>query len=286
MNVTIPETIKLKKKQKIIYISIIAFCIIAIIMAFYVQFYARLDYLEMLGIKQSEYGKLDEERAETLKSNFDSLFNNNVQNVSEKNNEKRKDKEKSIVYTSLEKKDVKQNNYDIDVHIPYINVENESVDKINKEIESVFTAKANSLLNSENKNAIYMVTYTANIEYDILSVMIKANLKEGTSAQRLIIQTYNYDLRNNKEIDLEEVLRIRNIEISTMQNKINKEVEKEEKKVEDLKSLGYNIYNRDTSSDIYKVENTKTFYVTNEAVYVIYAYGNDAFTSEKDLIVV
>ena len=50
--------------------------------------------------------------------------------------------------------------------------------------------------------------------------MIRSNLKEGSSAQRVIIETYNYDLRNNKEISLEEVLRIENIEQSALQEKI------------------------------------------------------------------
>lgn len=51
--------------------------------------------------------------------------------------------------------------------------------------------------------------YVANVQDDILSLMIRSNLKEGVSAQRIIIQTYNYDLRNNKEINLEEVLKIK-----------------------------------------------------------------------------
>lgn len=57
------------------------------------------------------------------------------------------------------------------------------------------------------KNVIFTVEYVANVQDDILSLMIKSNLKEGSNAQRIIIQTYNYDLRNNKEISLERVLK-------------------------------------------------------------------------------
>ena len=116
--------------------------------------------------------------------------------------------------------------------------------------------------------------------------MIHSNLKEGTSAQRVIVETYNYDLRNNKEISLEEVLRIENIEQDQMQNKIKSEIEIEQKKVEDLKNLGYNIYSRDVKSDTYNIENSNQFYLTNDTLYIVYPYGNETFTSEMDLIII
>ena len=115
--------------------------------------------------------------------------------------------------------------------------------------------------------------------------MIKSNLKEGSNAQRIIIQTYNYDLRNNKEISLEEVLKIEQIDKHDVQNKIKQEIDSEEKKVKDLKQLGYNIYDRDISSDIYNIENTTEFYLTVSELNLIYAYGNDSQTSEKDLVI-
>ena len=128
--------------------------------------------------------------------------------------------------------------------------------------------------------------YVANVQDDILSLMIRSNLKEGVSAQRIIIQTYNYDLRNNKEINLEEVLKIKNIDKSELQSKITDSIKTEQKKVEDLEKLGYNVYSRDVSNDMYKIENSKEFYLTNDTLYIIYAYGNDNFTSEIDLIVI
>lgn len=286
MNVTLPEKTKLKKKELIIYISIIIFCIISIIIAFYVQFYARIDFGTLVGIDSKEYNKKSEEQIQLLKSDFDKIFNNSVENVSEQNNEKRKEEDKSIVYTGLEKKENKLNSYDIEVHIPHINIESQVIDKYNKEIEDVFVSKTESVLKSENKNVIYTVEYAANIEYDILSLIIRSNLKEGSSAQRVIIQTYNYDLRNNKEISLEEVLKIKNINTDEIQSQIRSEIELEQKKVEDLKKVGYNIYSRDTSSNMYNIENSEQFYLTNDALYVIYAYGNDTFTSEMDMIII
>lgn len=53
----------------------------------------------------------------------------------------------------------------------------------------------------------------------------------------------------------------------------------------DLKELGLNIYDRDVSSDIYSLEKSTEFYVTNDTLYIIYAYGNSNLTSEMDLII-
>ena len=286
MNVTLPEKTAIKKKVLIIYISIVIFCLISIIVAFYVQFYARIDLGFLIGKEPQQYGKKTEEEVQELKIDFDKIFNNSVKNVSEQNNEKRKDKEKSLIYTEVEKKENKVNAYDIDVNIPQINIGNKIIDEYNKEILDIFKSKADSVQNSENKNIIYTVEYTANIEYDILSLIIKSNLKEGASAQRIIIQTYNYDLRNNKEISLEEVLKIKNINVKETENQIKNEIEIEQKKVEDLKKLGYNIYSRDSNSDMYNIKNSKQFYLSENAIYIIYPYGNDTFTSEMDMIII
>ena len=58
---------------------------------------------------------------------------------------------------------------------------------------------------------MYNVDYVANVQDGILSLIIKASLKQGSNAQKIMIQTYNYDLRNNKEINLQEVLKIEKI---------------------------------------------------------------------------
>lgn len=285
MNVTLPEKNKIKKKQLIIYISIIVICIISIIIAFYVQFYARIDIGNLVGIaEEKEFGKKTEEEEEALKSDFNQIFNNVIEDDGQNNN-KKSESDKSIVYTKYEKKESKLNSYDLEVHIPYINVENEVIEQYNKEIEDIFVKIANNVLQSENRNIIYTVDYAANVQEGILSVVIKSNLKEGSKAQKVIIQTYSYDLRNNKEINLEEILRIANLDKQVVQNKINSEIAVEQKKVEDLKKLGYNIYSRDTSSDIYNIENSTEFYLTDKVLYIIYAYGNETNTSEMDLVV-
>lgn len=285
----IPEKLnyKISRNQIIIYTTIILFCIISIIVASYVQFYARIDFAEMIGIKKKEeYASKTEEQIELIKSEFDSIFKNNIQNDDGNNDNKKEYKDRSLVCTKYEKQDTKTNGYEININIPYININNETIKKYNEEIENIFASKARSVLNSENKNIIYTVEYTANVEDDILSLIIRSNLKEGASAQRVIIQTYNYDLRNNKEISLSEILKIEQLDKQEIQDKINNTIQEEEKKVEDLRKLGYNIFNRDITSDIYYIENSREFYYTADALYIIYAYGNDSYTSEMDLIII
>lgn len=285
MKVVLPERNPFKKREIVVYVLILLVCIISIIIAFYVQFYARIDVGKMLGFNtEVELGNKTEEETELLKVEFDQIFTNSIENGEVQEN-KKKESDKPLVYTKTEKKESKLNSYDIEVHIPYINIDNEKIEEYNKEIED-FVDKTNSVLESQNRNTIYTVEYVANVHDDILSLMIRSNLKEGSSAQRVIIQTYNYDLRNNKEITLEEVLKIKNVNLSEVQEKIKKEINVEQKKVEDLKNLGYNIYSRDVASDIYDIENSKEFYLTNDTLYIIYAYGNETFTSEMDLIVI
>ena len=285
MNVVLPEKKVFNKRQIAIYVAIIVICIVSIVIGFSVQFYARIDIGRLFGFEaKSELGNKTEEQVEVLKSEFDQIFTNGIEN-GEGQDHKKKEPDKPLVYTRIEGENNKLNSYDVKVHIPYINIDNEIIEGSNKQIED-FVDKTSSILESQNKNIIYTVEYVANVQNDILSLMIRSNLKEGSSAQRVIIQTYNYDLRNNKEISLEEVLKIENINPSELQSKIKNDISIEQKKVEDLKNLGYNIYSRDITSDRYKLENSKQFYLTNDTLYIIYAYGNDTFTSETDLIII
>ena len=286
MNVTLPEKEGIKKGQIILYVSIILICIICVIVAFYVQFYARIDLGSFIGLgSESAYGNKTEDEVLTLQSEFSSLFINGTNNDNGENNNKKQEQDKDLVYTSYQRKESKLNSYNLEVNIPHINVDNEITNEYNKEIEDIFLTLANNVLQTENSNIIYTVDYVSNVQDGILSLMIRASLKEGSNAQKVIIQTYNYDLRNNKEITLQEVLKIEKLDEQNIQNRINSKVQEEEEKAKDLQSLGYNIYSRDTSSDIYKIENSTEFYLSANALYIIYAYGNEANTSEMDLVI-
>lgn len=280
MNVTLPET-KLYLKYKIIYSVIICICILSIILVIYGQF--------IEGKTVTTIGKLkgkSEEGYEILKTDFDKLFKNELKNYDDKYKGKKDKLNQDLVYTSYKKVENEDNSYDINVRIPHINVKGEQIEKYNKEIENTFKNKAENIMETKNKNSIYTVDYTAYIQDGILSVAIKANLKEGNSAQRIIVKTYNYSLDEDKEVNLEDVLKLENVQKEFVQSKIEQEVKNENKKAEDLKALGYDIFERDLNSDKYKVENIEEFYIDDGSIYIIFAYGNEKRTSEMDLVVI
>lgn len=286
MNVTKPEKVGISKRGIIIYSIIIFICMIALLVAFYVQFYKRIDLSRLVGINQEEkFGNKSQDEIIELEADFVKLFNNTLDNKEGNYNNKKSEIDKELVYTAFEKKETKVNSFDLEVHIPEINIKSEVVDEYNKEIKETFIDFVDKILQSENRNVIYTVDYTANIQNGILSVMIHSNFKEGTKAQKVIVKTYNYDLRNNKELKLQEVVGFEQLNENKIQDMINTKIEAEQKKVKDLEGLGYNIYNRDIKNDIYKIENTEEFYMTEDVIYIIYPYGNNAETSEMDLVI-
>lgn len=282
MNVTLPEKNKINKRRIIIYSIAIFACILAIVVVIGIQILGSDVVDNFFGV--SKITKKTEEEENRLKANFDTLFQNQLENNSSCE-VKKIDKNKDIVYTNYENTDKSANNYEMNVNLPYINIKNQSVQDYNENIKNIFQAKAEEVLKSTNSNVIYTVKYEAYIENNILSLIIYSDLKQDASAQRIIIQTFNFNLETNKELTLEDIIKIYELDEKTVQDKIDNEIKNEEKKAEDLKALGYNVFTRDTKSDMYKIKNATEFFVHNNNLYIIYAYGNDKLTSERDIVV-
>ena len=282
MNVTLPEKNKINKRRIIIYSIAIFACILAIVVVIGIQILGNDVVDNFFGV--SKITKKTEEEENRLKANFDTLFQNQLENNSSCE-VKKIDKNKDIVYTNYENTDKSANNYEMNVNLPYINIKNQSVQDYNENIKNIFQAKAEEVLKSTNSNIIYTVKYEAYIENNILSLIIYSDLKQDASAQRIIIQTFNFNLETNKELTLEDIIKIYELDEKTVQDKIDNEIKTEEKKAEDLKALGYNVFTRDTKSDMYKIKNATEFFVHNNNLYIIYANGNDKLTSERDIVV-
>ena len=90
----------------------------------------------------------------------------------------------------------------------------------------------------------------------------------------------------NNVINLEDAINEFKLKKNEVQTKINTDIQNEENKSEELIKLGYNVFSRDTKSDIYKVENISEYFIYNNNIYVIFAYGNDKMTSEKDIVII
>ena len=71
-----------------------------------------------------------------------------------------------------------------------------------------------------------------------------------------------------------------------VQNKINSIIKEENKKVQQLKNIGYNILERNINSGMYYIENTTDFFIYNKNLYIIYAYGNNNTTTEMDIVII
>lgn len=282
MNLELPEKEKIPKKRIIMYVIILLICVIAVIVVVGVQILGNDVVDNMFGI--NKITKRTEEEEASLKANFENIFDNQIEDKGEYKIQKVKQDE-NLVYTNYTKED-KNEKHEIDVNLPYININNEETDNFNKEIENTFKGKAEEILKDSNQNIIYIVKYKAYVENNILSLVIYSDLKQNTSAQRVIVQTFNFDLKENKKLALEDVIDSFDLKKADVQNKINIDIQKEQKKSEDLIKLGYNIFSRDINSDIYKVENASEYFVYNNNIYIIFAYGNKRITSEKDIVII
>lgn len=282
MNVTLPEKEKINKKRISIYMISIILCILALIAIVIVQILGSDVLDSMVGI--NKLVKRSDKEEEILKANFESILLNEIKGTANCSVQKEKNNEE-IVYTTYEKKD-KNENYEIDVNLPYINIKNSKVQNFNKEINNTFKVKAEEILKSKDTNSMYIVKYEANIENDILSIIIYSNLKQNSNAQRSIVQTYTYNLTENKEMNLEDVINIYELNKNDVQAEIKEEVKQEQKKAEDLRSIGYNVFSRDLESNIYKINNITEFFIYNNNIYIVFAYGNESLTSEMDLVII
>jgi len=261
------------KKRKIMFIIIGVVCFISIVLAILYQ---------IIQLKTPPVIKEEKEIVE-----FKTIFNNelNEQGYPIKALEKFNE-DKKIVYTLDERKEKSDGKYDIDVKIPIININNHEITNIDKEIEDTFKEKIDNIMASEEEyEIIYTVEYTAYINENILSLAIKSTLKEGIKAQRVIIKTYTYNMTTNEVIDIDEMMSIKKLNKATVQGEINRVVSENAKQAQSLIDLGYKVYERNLSDEMYKIENVSNFfYGPDGALYIIYAYGNNSYTSELDIV--
>lgn len=285
MNVVLPEKDKVSKKRIAIYVILISICVLALIVAVCVQILGNDFTNSIFGVSTLK-SKTEEEEQE-LRVNFDNLFLNNLQINGEMTQDISKvDENQDYVFTKYSTEEKNTGNYELSINIPYINIDSEVVNEFNTEIEEIFERKVESILESEDKNVLFTIEYQAYVENNILSVIIKSNLKQGSAAQQVIVQTYNYDLLNQKAVTLSDEIELLGLDKNAIQSKIREEIKQEQQKAEDLQDLGYEIYSRDSNSDMYDIENSNVFFLHEQNLYIIYPYGNDALTSEMDLVII
>lgn len=275
------------KNPKIMYVLISIFCIFAIVAGIYAQF-IDANYGGLNNEKNDSKNIMQQKEQKEIKDNFNTLFTNNLNlggfdttGIQKINNEQ------DIVYTVYEKEEI-TDSYEVNIHIPVINIKNELSNTFNQLTQAIFINKANEVLkktDTSNKT-IYSIEYASYVNNNILSLIIKSTLKEGNSAQRIIVQTYNYSLETNTQATLLDLINIKKINKEEVNTKIKEVVTIANKEAETLKNMGYNqIYYRDLASEIYNVDNASTYFLgPNQELYIVYAYGNGEFTSEMDIV--
>ena len=275
--------VKIPKSQIFCFALIMIVCIIAIVEALYYVMNPNIqDKKDVAENSLSNTGITDM----TLVDNFDDVFQNSFKNTNTSEEAEKIEADKDYIYTSYEKAEVNSGNYEIDVKIPMININSEEIKSYNEDIKQVFQDKAESILNGGSNRSVYSVDYEAFLNNNILSIVIRSTLKEGSNPQRVIIQTYCYNIKEMKKVEFSDIMTLKNLDTNTVQEKIRKQVQGKQEEAKALQQLGYSVYIRDLRSDRYDVENITNFFIDeNNNVYVIYAYGNSSNTDVTDIVI-
>ena len=282
MNVQLPKEYKVRKRDIVIYTICIIICVVALTIVVTMQVLG-----EGITNKVFHTNKLQiasEEEQLKLRTDFENMFTNKIEGKIE--NVEKKDESKDIIFTVYENEDNISENYTLNVHIPNFNIKDENIEELNNKISTEYKQKVNQILNNKGNQIIYSVEYSAYIENEIIFLIIRSNLKESNNAQNQMVYTYNYDLKNKKEITLENIIEKLKYNKNDVQKAIQNYIEEQEKNSKSLKNLGYGIYVRNSKDEMYKIENTKNFFVKNNKIYIIYPYGNTSATSEMDIVII
>lgn len=213
------------------------------------------------------------ESEKNIENNFSKLF----QNV------QYDEKDDDLVKIVYEYENNIENRYDVNVHIPKINLE--TCASINDEILEIFGLKLLDIVKNNGEYTRYTVDYVYSVNDTIISLVIRATLKEGNNPQRAIIKTYNYDVGSSTVVSLMEILEDKGLNKEQVQKQIIDIIREKNANSEVLASQGYNIYVRDLKSEEYKIENIQNYFISEDGhIYIVFAYGNQNYTETTDII--
>lgn len=272
-----------KTARYCIYALIVAFCIIAIIVGVNAQFFSTKESDEVPDINVSNVVSVNEEI--DISNKFMQLFDNKLPQFKDYPNIEKGDLSKNYLYIYSENPQLPNGpytkkldgKYDIVAYLPVFNINSDVTNGFNNITINYFVKMMNDIVVNGTTNTNLTISFAANVNDNILSVTIIAKLKEGDKPQRIMIQGYNYDLANNKEVKVADVLAKKNIDIATANSKIEKVV----------KSADNTLYKRELTNPIYSIDKVTNFILgRNGELYIIYAYGNQAnvYSSEMDIV--
>ncbi len=276
------------ERYKLFLLVIGAILIIALCVGIYVNFYYKYADIDPLMLGINVGNKKTEEEISKLKTEFNALFNNEVKVNSENVNifEKLDNNVDEIVSTFSQLHNGDDSFYRYDADIPRININSSIISDINNEIISKYRDPINVIQRKRDGYTSYTVSYCAFVNGSNLSLVIRSSLKEQGKAEKVGIKTYNYNIVEDRLVTLDEMIKLKNTTNKEVQENINKSIQEADAKVQALAKEYGSLYTRDLNSDIYKVENTENFFLTDDGnVYIVYAYGNIDETNEMDVVI-
>lgn len=278
---------KLKGRNKVLFfLGLTLICIMALCIGIYIQFFYKYSETDPLMIGINIGSQKTAEELAALEVEFNNIFKNELNIKSENVNVEKIKEENELVYSMYQLENADENYYTVNATIPTININSEVVNEINNSIRTEFYDKANSIMRQTEEFVVYNVSYQAFINEDIVSVVIKAALKEGNNAERVSIKTYNYSMSADRQVTLEDLINLKKTTVKSVQDTIDEDIKIADTNAKIIAADYGNLYERDLDSDMYKVENASTFFLTDEGyVYIVYAYGNTDYTNEMDIVI-
>jgi len=278
-----------KTVRYILYAVIIAICVMSVFIGVYSLIFREYrDSNVTVGDNNTTGDNNVAKNQEDIKNEFENLFTNKFSKSNFDDSSIQKlDKTKELVYDGLQYSDAKENLYEINVNIPFININSDVANEFNSQTQKIFVNEADKLVKQTTSSVytVFNVNYVAFINNNILSVGILGSIKEGNNPQRMLMQTYNYDLSTGKKVTINDILNNRGMDSTVVNKQIYSIVSAAQANSDAMESSGYTVYKRDLKSDIYNVTNVQTFMQgPNGELYIIYAYGNTKNTSEMDII--
>ena len=272
-----------KTIRYVIYTVIIIFCVVAIGLGVYAQFFPNEPVQDVYGNNISAGGNIV--TSQDVNQSFLDLFTNEFYSSYDDSSITKTDDTKELVYTFYSDNQTVSGQYSMNINIPVINIQSDVVTEFNNLTQSIFVDKINSVMAGTDVYTIYNLDYTAYVNNNILSVAIKATIKEGDNPQRVIVQTYNYNLETDESVTLRDIIEDRDIDETVVQNRIRTVVQNASNDANELIDSGYTVYQRDVNDEMYQIDNISNFIEgPNGELYIIFAYGNNNYTSEMDVI--
>ena len=253
------------KRYKIMFaLIVILVCIIALCIGIYVEFfyeYSKADPL-MIGIKVG--AEKSNEYYNNLKLEFNNIFTNTLETENPNNKFDKIQDNKDVIYTAYSLNNEDENYYQINSQIPSINIDSQNAKSINDKIKEEFYNQANAIMRKTGDFTIYNVSYAAFINEDIVSIVVKSSLKEKNKNEKVVVKTYNYCIPDESILSLEGLIELKQMTKKQIQSKINEEIKKSYKNALAIAEQYGSTYERNPENEMYKIENTKEFFLTYE----------------------